>query len=189
MILSDASIRGRLARLDERRIIVEPHRDDAIQPSSIDVRIGARLRAYRHDRMKRTTTDEDWRDVLLNNARCWWLMPGNAYLATIFEWIKVPDDLACQLHGRSTQARMFVTPHQQGGWIDAGYQGHLTLEITVTLPVELAPLDPIGQLVFHQMDRPAQRPYGHPERRSRYQGDTDPTPAKERPTCNASAAI
>jgi dCTP deaminase len=180
-ILSDASLRDRLARPTEARIVVEPLGPDAIQPSSIDVRIGSRLRVYRHPVMQRVTTEEDWPDVLLNGSHTWTLRPGRCYLATTYESIKVPHDLVCLIHGRSSMARLFITPHQEAGLLDAGYQGKPTLEITVVLPVELAPFDPIAQLVFQALDRPALRPYGHPARRSRYQNQTEPEPAKEVP--------
>jgi dCTP deaminase len=169
-VLADATLRE---RIDAGSIVVEPLAADAIQPSSIDVRLGSRLRVYRHPVMKRVTTDDDWRDMILNGERCWRLEPGHAYLATTFERITVPTDLACQLHGRSSVARLFITPHQQGGWLDAGYSGTPTLEITVTLYVDLAPFDPIGQLVFFELDKPASQPY-----RGRYQGDSEPTPSK-----------
>jgi dCTP deaminase len=169
-VLSDAAIHE---RLHTGYLDITPLATGAVQPSSVDVRIGSRLRVYRWPVMKRATTDDDWRDVLLNGDRCWRLEPGHAYLATTFERITVPDDLACQLHGRSSVARLFVTPHQQGGWLDAGYTGNPTLEITVTLYVDLAPFDPIGQLVFHTLSEPASQPY-----RGRYQGDSQPTPAR-----------
>lgn len=174
-VLADATLRQRLM---SSSIVVDPLADDAIQPSSIDVRLGTRLRVYRHSVMKRTTTDADWRDMILNGSRMWMLEPGHAYLGSTFERISVPNDLGCQLDGRSTVARMFVSLHQQAGWLDAGYEGRPTLEITVTLPVEVAPFDPVAQLIFHQMDRPAEHPYGDPSRHSRYQFDRDPMPAK-----------
>jgi dCTP deaminase len=181
VILSDASLRDRLARPTEARILVEPLGPAAIQPSSIDVRIGSRLRVYAHPVMQRVTTEEDWPDVLFNGSHTWTLRPGRCYLATTFEEIKVPGDLVCFIHGRSTMARLFLTPHQEAGLLDAGYEGRPTLEITVVLPVELAPFDPIAQLVFHELDRPVLRPYGHPARRSRYQNQREPGPAKELP--------
>jgi dCTP deaminase len=172
-VLSAQSLRRRLEWRTEQRIIVDPLREDAVGPASIDVRIGSRLRVYRHPIMQRQTADKDWRDMLLNGNRCWFLEPGHAYLATTLEHITVPVDLACQLDGRSTQARMFVSLHQQAGWLDPGYSGCPTLEITVTLPVELAPFDPIGQLMFMHLDEPTDRPYV-----GRYQNDVAPTPAR-----------
>lgn len=178
-VLADASIRERLSPRHDYPIGVEPLAEDAVQPASVDIRIGTILRVYREPTMATVTVDADWRAVDLNWQHAWTLWPGRAYLATTFEYLRIPADLLCMLHGRSSVARLFVRPHQDAGLLDPGYEGRPTLELTVTLPVELRPLDPIGQLVFHSLDRPAQRPYGHPSRRSRYQGDTEPEPTKE----------
>jgi dCTP deaminase len=174
MILSDASLRDRLARPTEARIIVEPLMDGAIGPHSIDVRLGRTLLVWT------PTPGPDFEQGVFGQLgetdRGWHLEPGRFYLGSTLEYVRVPADLRCVLDGCSTEARRSLVIHQTGGSVDAGWRGYLTLEVTVTIPQWIRPGDRIGQLTFQALDKPADRPYA-----GRYQGDRFPTPPKGLP--------
>lgn len=183
MILSDHSLKIRLATQAEHlRIVVTPLADGAVQPSSIDVRLGHSLLVRERGTVvnPKRGTGPSWHNAPRDYADSdgWLLLPGELYLGSTLEWIEVPDDLLCLLHGRSSLARDGVTVHQQAGLIDPGYRGNPTAEITVTHATVLYPGQVIGQLTFQRMTTPAERPYGTAELRSRYQGDSSPQPAK-----------
>jgi dCTP deaminase len=184
VILSDTSLVFRLGRGDddEKRIRVEPLADGAIQPCSIDVRLGESLWIRSGDASVDPRRPElaQWEPSLAasESQDCWYLWPGVPYLATTLERIEVPRDLVCRIEGKSSIARLFIVVHQQAGLLDPGYRGRPSLEITVTRSTILYPGMPIAQLTFQQLDRPAARPYGHPDLGSHYQGDEAPTPAR-----------
>lgn len=189
MFLSDRSIRARLAppwytrwwwdfRGWSGRVAVTPLATWAVQPSSIDLRLGTQLRAYRERAMPREQREEDWIPSLKDGRGCFYVEAGRPYLATTLEHLTIPPDLCGLIMGRSSVARLFVSLHQNAGLLDPGYRGRPTLEITSTLTTWLEPGQPIGQLVLVKLDRPAEFPYGHPLLRSHYQNDTEPTPAR-----------
>lgn len=181
-VLSDASLRAYLGRdVAEGGLRVEPLGVNAIQPCSIDVRLGGellqRVRGAVVDPV--AGTGPGWTHAAQADIpHAWLLHPGVLYLGVLLERVTVPDDLICHLYGRSSLAREGITIHQQAGLLDAGYDGHPTLEITVTHTTRLQRGMPIGQLVFQRMTTRAERPYGSDTLNSRYQGDTAPTPAR-----------
>jgi dCTP deaminase len=183
-VLSDVSLR---ARIGAGRLVVDPLAADAIQPASIDVRLGDGLRIWNgHDHghghvdLRRDQADA-WDacrliaddDMAKEGGPYWWLWPGNLYLGATLERVEVPDDLLCHLHGRSSLGRLGVVIHQTAGLVDPGWRGRLTLEIAVAFPTILRPGQPIGQLTFERLTTPAERPYG-----GRYQDDAGPTPSR-----------
>lgn len=176
-ILSDGTLKRRIG-LGPKNIYVYPLGEDAIQPASIDVRLGERMLLFVGGEMREETQPGDWQELIPDSDGCWHLIPGNCYLGTTYEHIGIPDDLACQLDGRSSQARRFVSLHEQAGWLDPGYYGKPTLEITVMARTVVRQKQPIGQLVFFKLDNRVQRPYGHWARNSRYQGHSEPTAAR-----------
>jgi dCTP deaminase len=173
-VLSDQSLRE---RIEHGSIVVSPLAAGSIQPASIDVRLGSVMKVFTGEVMLLGDGSSDRWEILNFDARgIWMLKPGACYLATTLETISVPDDLVCQLDGRSSEARRFVLIHQQAGWLDSGYSGRPTVEITVTVETELKPGQPIGQLSFFKLDQPAQLPYN-----GRYQYDKEPAAAKRDP--------
>lgn len=187
-VLSDRTL---LARLEAHSIVVEPLSENAIQPASIDVRLGERLLIWNgYDHGHGTvdlTLDQSsaWEPLALisdhqapERESYFWLWPNKLYLGATLEHVEVPDDLLCQVHGRSSLARLGIVIHQQSGLVDPGWKGRLTLEITVAEPTILRPSMPIGQLTFQRLTTPCERPYGSDGLHSRYQGDCFPTPSK-----------
>lgn len=183
-VLSDVSLH---AQIEAGRIVVEPLGDDAVQPASIDVRLGDTMRLWQGHHHGEGTVDllrdqtKAFEPVRLitdgeaarSDGPHFWLWPNNLYLGVTLEWIEVPDDLLCHLHGRSSLGRLGIVIHQTAGLVDPGWKGHLTLEITVVAPTILRPGQPIGQLTFQRLTTRAERPYA-----GRYQGDREPTASR-----------
>lgn len=182
-VLADVELSRRLALLTDERIVVYPLGTDAIQPGSVDLRLGTTLMMLLP---RNTIVDPEDPDtfeetpVKITDGRGWIIKPGILYLATTYELIRVPDDLRGQLTGKSTTARLGIVPHQQAGLLDAGYEGRPTLEIDALHWTYLRPTMPIAQVEFSTMTSMAERPYGHASRRSRYQNDVEPTMARPR---------
>ena len=186
--LSDRDIRKRLASEDpDFALRVLPLMKDAVQPASIDVRLGrdflqpdsppggiVRPGDPGTIRMRRIRFDEQ-RPV-------YHMRPGEALLGVTHERIVVPPDMMVRLEGKSSLARLFLTVHITAGIVDPGWDGHLTFEFVNLNPftMELRYLMPIAQLVLSQLSSPAERPYGHPSLGSKYQGDDRPTASKYR---------
>lgn len=191
MILSDSMIRQRHA---DKSLGITPFDDRAVQPCSYDLTLGAELYAWppyvvRDPRVDQSSLwvpvpiDECW--IATSNdageiANGWILRPGVRYLGVTEQEIRLPADLCGQLAARSSWGRDGLAVIQgPAGFIDAGYRGRLTLELSVLgSGLVLRPGDSCLQLVLYQMAQPACRPYGHRERTSRYQGDLVPTPAR-----------
>lgn len=174
-ILSDRSIRACLDSLSDPRLRIEPLADGAIQPASVDIRLGDRLQVRERGSIVDPLALKGpvWREVTACENGSWLLWPDHLYLGVMLEFVQVPNDLLCLLHGRSTLAREGITIHQQAGLLDPGYRGRATFEITVTHLTRLHPGMSIGQLTFHRLTTPAERPYC-----GRYQDDAAPQPAK-----------
>lgn len=186
-VLSDVSIHAQLAT---GRLVVEPLAAGAVQPASIDVRLGDLLLIWMGIDHGHGTVDPlrdqagAWEAVELIGGDApagmpgpyWYLWPSKLYLAATLERVGVPDDLLCHLHGRSSLGRLGIVIHQTAGLVDPGWLGVLTLEITVAEPTILRPGQPIGQLTFERLTTPCENPYGSAGLGSRYQGDAGPTP-------------
>lgn len=167
MMLADGTIRKLLAGG-----LIEPlPHDHQIQPASVDLLLGEIA-----DRRKEDPHDfEYWN----SGPRRWILHPGEFRLASTLETVTVPNDLVGLVAGKSSLARAGVTV-EQAGWIDPGFHGQITLELfnAGAEAVRLTPGQPICQIAFIRLDRPAERPYGSVGLRSRYQGQRGPTPAR-----------
>ena len=180
MILPDHQIRTRLA---DRSLTIDPIDDRAIGPCSIDLTLGGGLLWWPNWVTRDPRIDQSglWRELTPRrwepDAPVWILDPGIGYLATTAEEIRLPADLCGQLAARSSWGRQFLSVIQgPAGFLDAGYHGKPTLELSVIgAPLILWPGAPILQLVLYQLAAPACRPYGHRERASKYQGDRVPT--------------
>ncbi len=178
MLLSDRDIR---AQLDAGRVLLDPFEPAMVQPSSIDVRIDRYFRLF--DNHKYPFIDpaeaqpELTRLVEVDLEEPFILHPGEFVLASTFEVVTLPDDVAARLEGKSSLGRLGLLTHSTAGFIDPGFSGHVTLELSnvATLPIKLWPGMKIGQLCFFQLSSPAQHPYGSSTYGSRYQGQRGPT--------------
>jgi dCTP deaminase len=181
VILSDVSIRKALA---EGRIVIDPLLEGGIQPSSVDLRLDRYFRVFRNDTTPFIDPKQPQEDltelVTVDEDRAFILHPGEFVLASTLERVTLPDDLASRLDGKSSLGRMGLLTHATAGFVDAGWDGHLTLELSnvATLPIALYPGMKIGQISFFQMTTSAEHPYGSGESGSKYQGHQGPTPSR-----------
>jgi dCTP deaminase len=181
VILSDRSLREQIA---VGRILIEPFDDALVQPSSVDVRISNLFRVFRNHTAGVIDVKLDTRDmtelVEIPADGVFMLHPGEFVLGSTLERIAVPDDLVARIEGKSSLGRLGLLIHSTAGFIDAGFDGHVTLELAnvASLPITLYPGMKIGQVSFMQMTTPAERPYGAGARGSKYQGQRGPTPSR-----------
>jgi dCTP deaminase len=187
VILSDRSIRE---QLDMGRIVIDPLDDTLIQPSSIDVRISHLFRVFRNHSRGVIDVKADTRDLteLVEmpigddgvGDEPFMLHPGEFVLGSTYERIGVPDDLVGRVEGKSSLGRLGLLIHSTAGFIDAGFDGHITLELAnvASLPITLYPGMKIGQVSFMTMTSPADNPYGAGAKGSKYQGQAGPTPSR-----------
>ena len=179
-ILSDKSIKK---YLDEGKIGIEPLLDKKqIQPSSVDMRLGNEFKVFKVIR-KPYIDPKDEEDIAsymesssVNEGNAFIIHPNEFALATTLEYVKVPDDLVARVEGRSSMGRLGVTMHVTAGFIDPGFEGKITLEISNigAMPVALYPGQRVCQIVFETMTTPSELPYGHPDRNSKYMHQTKP---------------
>ena len=181
MVLSDRTIR-RL--IDEGRIRIDPYEQSLLQPSSIDVRVDRFFRVFHNARYPYIDVKEPQEDltelVEINGDSPFILHPGEFVLASTLERIRLPDDLVARLEGKSSLGRLGLLIHSTAGFIDPGWDGHVTLELSnvANLPITIYYGMPIGQLSFVQLSEPADKPYGSGELGSKYQGQKGPTPSR-----------
>ncbi len=181
MILSDRSIREALAA---ERIVIDPLDARDIQPSSVDLHIDRYFRVFRNDTTPYIDPKESQEDlteiVEVDAAGAFILHPGEFVLGSTRERVRLPDDLVARLEGKSSLGRLGLLIHSTAGFVDAGWDGHLTLELSnvANLPIALYPEMKIGQISFFQMTTPAEHPYGSTEKGSKYQGQRGPTPSR-----------
>ncbi|WP_432505138.1 dCTP deaminase [Kineococcus arenarius] len=181
MLLSDRDIRRELAA---GRVVLEPSEPSMVQPSSVDVRIDRYFRLF--DNHKYSVIDpaqeqpELTRLVEVPADEAFILHPGEFVLASTYEVVTLPDDISARLEGKSSLGRLGLLTHSTAGFIDAGFSGHVTLELSnvATLPITLWPGMKIGQLCFFRLSSPAENPYGSAASGSRYQGQRGPTPSR-----------
>jgi dCTP deaminase len=182
-LLSDGTLLSRL-RGDPswepwQRIRIEPFEDSMLQPSSVDVHLGARLQVYTGAVTDTRRDNSPWWETLqlshrMDEVTAWVLQPQRFYLAVLEQYIRVPEDCCGQVNGISSRARDGVTIHQQAGLLDPGWEGWATLEMTVENPnTVLYPHQRIGQVTFQLLDQRCMTPYS-----GRYQGDRTPQPAR-----------
>jgi dCTP deaminase len=180
MILSDGSIREAIA---SGRIGIDPLGDDAIQPSSVDVRLGGEFRVFANHRYPYIDVKEpqpDLTELVEAGDEPFVLHPGEFVLGSTLERITLPSDIVARLEGKSSLARLGLVIHSTAGFVDAGFDGDVTLELSnvATLPILLYPGMKVAQFAFFKLDRPAENPYGDGASGSKYQGQSGPTPSK-----------
>ncbi len=181
MVLSDRTIRQQMAA---GRIIVDPCDMRDVQPSSIDLHLGSRFQVFRNSRypyIDPTMEQQGLMDPVEATAgEPFVLHPGEFVLGATIEHIQLPDDIVARLEGKSSLGRLGLLIHSTAGYVDPGWSGTLTLELSnvANLPIVLTPGMPIGQISFMQMSTPVDRPYGSPELGSKYQGQIEPTPSR-----------
>ncbi len=181
MILSDRSIRDALAA---GRIVIEPLEEGCIQPSSVDLHVDRLFRVFRNHTMGHIDVKQDLEEltelVEVGEDDVFILHPGEFVLGSTAERVGVPDDLVGRLEGKSSLGRLGLLIHSTAGFIDAGWDGHLTLELSnvANLPITLYPGMKIGQISFLQMTTPADQPYGSGALGSKYKGQRGPTPSR-----------
>ncbi len=181
MVLSDRSIKEALA---SGRLIVEPTSDDCIQPSSVDVHVDRYFRVFRNHTQRVIDVREAQEDLTelidVGEDEPMILHPGEFMLGSTTERIGLPDDLVGRLDGKSSLGRLGLVIHSTAGFIDAGWDGHITLELSnvANLPITLYPGMKIGQISFFQMTTAAERPYGARGLGSKYKGQRGPTPSR-----------
>ena len=179
-ILSDKDI---IKYLEEGKIEIDPILDEKqIQPSSVDMRLGDEFKVFKVIRKAYIDPkDEDdissyMEEITVPQGEAFIIHPNEFALATTAEYVKIPDDLVARVEGRSSMGRLGVTMHVTAGFIDPGFEGNITLEISNigAMPVALYPGQRVCQIVFETMTSPAEVPYGHPSRNSKYMGQTRP---------------
>jgi len=181
MMLSDRSLRE---ALDAGRIEVEPLGDNAIQPSSIDLRLAPQFRIFRNHTRAVIDVKQDLSDltemVEIPDEAPFILHPGEFVLGSTYERVKVPNDLVARIEGKSSLGRLGLLIHSTAGFVDAGWNGQLTLELSnvASLPITLYPGMKIGQISFMQMTTPADNPYGSGEVGSKYQDQQGPVASR-----------
>ena len=181
MILSDVSIRKALA---DGRIIIDPLMDGSIQPSSVDLHVDRYFRVFRNDTTPYIDPKQPQENltelVEVPDGGAFILHPGEFVLGSTFERVALPDDLVARLEGKSSLGRLGLLIHSTAGFVDAGWDGHLTLELSnvANLPIAIYPNMKIGQISFLEMTTAAAEPYGSTSVGSKYQGQRGPTPSR-----------
>ena len=181
MLLSDRDIK---AEIDGGRVRLEPYDEALVQPSSIDVRLDKYFRLFDNHRYPYIDPAEDQPDLTrlieIEPNEPFILHPGEFVLGSTFEVVTMPDDLAARLEGKSSLGRLGLLTHSTAGFIDPGFTGHVTLELSnvATLPIKLWPGMRVGQLCFFRLSSPTENPYGSAKYGSRYQGQRGPTASR-----------
>ena len=181
MILSDRDIKAEIA---SGRVIIDPLDESCIQPSSIDIKVSNLFRVFRNHTAAVIDVKQDMTDltelVEIPADGAFMLHPGEFVLGSTLERVAVPDDLVARVEGKSSLGRLGLLIHSTAGFIDAGFDGHVTLELAnvANLPITLYPGMKIGQISFMRMTSPAENPYGKGARGSKYQGQRGPTPSR-----------
>lgn len=181
MLLSDKDIR---AAIEAGRLGIEPFEPELIQPSSVDVRIDKYFRVFNNSKYTHIDPKRDMPDltteVEVPEGESFVLHPGEFVLAATLEKFTLPNDLAGRLEGKSSLGRLGLLTHSTAGFIDPGFSGHITLELSnvANLPITLWPGMTVGQMAMFMMSSPAEVPYGSGALGSKYQGQRGPTPSK-----------
>ena len=181
MLLSDRDI---LSELDAKRVALDPFDEAMVQPSSVDVRLDRFFRVFENHRYPHIDPAQDQPDLTRlvepEADEPFILHPGEFVLGSTYEVVTLPDDVAARLEGKSSLGRLGLLTHSTAGFIDPGFSGHVTLELSnvATLPIKLWPGMKIGQLCFFRLSSPSEHPYGSDKYGSRYQGQRGPTPSR-----------
>ena len=181
VLLSDRDIR---AEIDGGRVRLEPYDEVMVQPSSIDVRLDKYFRLFDNHKYPFIDPAVDQPDLThlieVERDQPFILHPGEFVLGSTFEVVTMPDDLAARLEGKSSLGRLGLLTHSTAGFVDPGFSGHVTLELSnvATLPIKLWPGMRVGQLCFIRLSSPTENPYGSAKYGSRYQGQRGPTASR-----------
>jgi dCTP deaminase len=181
VLLSDKDIR---AEIESGRVVIDPYDPAMIQPSSIDVRLDRFFRVFENHKYPHIDPAVEQPDLTRlvepDGDEPFILHPGEFALASTYEVVTLPDDLASRLEGKSSLGRLGLLTHSTAGFIDPGFSGHVTLELSnvATLPIKLYPGMKIGQLCMFRLSSPAEHPYGSAEYGSRYFGQRGPTASR-----------
>jgi len=181
VLLSDRDIR---AQIDSGRVRLDPWDPTMVQPSSVDVRLDRYFRLFDNHKYPVIDPSQDQpeltRLVEVEGEEPFVLHPGEFVLGSTYEEITLPDDVAARVEGKSSLGRLGLLTHATAGFVDPGFTGHVTLELSnvATLPIVLHPGMKIGQLCFFQLSSPAEHPYGSSAKGSHYQGQRGPTASR-----------
>jgi len=180
VVLSDRTI-ARL--LEEGRIEIDPYDPSLLQPSSVDVRVDRYFRVFRNNLypfIDVKQAQDDLTELVEVDGEPFILHPGEFVLGSTLERVRLPEDVVGRLDGKSSLGRLGLLIHSTAGFIDPGWDGHVTLELSnvANLPITIYPEMKIGQLSFVQMTEPAESPYGSGALGSKYQGQKGPTPSR-----------
>jgi dCTP deaminase len=192
MLLSDRDI---VAEIKSGRVALEPYDRELVQPSSIDVRLDRFFRVFNNSRYTHIdpSIQQDELTTLVepNGDEAFVLHPGEFVLGSTLEIVTLPDDVASRLEGKSSLGRLGLITHSTAGFIDPGFSGHITLELSnvANLPIMLWPGMKIGQLCLIRLSTPAQHPYGSSVYGSRYQGQRGPTASRSYQNFSRAATI
>jgi dCTP deaminase len=181
VLLSDRDIR---AEIDGGRVRLQPYDEVMVQPSSIDVRLDKYFRLFDNHKYPFIDPAEDQPDLTrlieVERDEPFILHPGEFVLGSTFEVVTLPNDLAARLEGKSSLGRLGLLTHSTAGFVDPGFSGHVTLELSnaATLPIKLWPGMKVGQLCFIRLSSPTDNPYGSAKYGSRYQDQRGPTASR-----------
>jgi dCTP deaminase len=181
VILSDVSIR---AAIEMGRVEIDPFDPGMVQPSSIDVRVDRYFRVFENHRYPfidpKRPQDELTKEVSTEVDQPFMLHPHEFVLGSTLEVVRLATDIVARLEGKSSLGRLGLLIHSTAGFVDPGFEGHLTLELSnvATLPIAIYPGMKIGQLSFYELTTPAEHPYGSRGAGSKYQGQRGPTPSR-----------
>jgi dCTP deaminase len=181
MVLSDRSIKEELAA---GRLVIDPLDLADVQPASVDVRLDRVFRVFKVSSRPyidiREPMDDLTDEVTIDDDRPFFIHPGEFVLASTIQVVTLPDDIVAQVEGKSSLGRIGLLIHATAGFVDPGWTGKLTLELSnvAKMPIALYCGMKIGQLSFMRMSTPVERPYGSPGLRSKYQGQMSPTPSR-----------
>jgi dCTP deaminase len=181
VLLSDRDIRAEIAK---GRVVLTPYDESMVQPSSVDVRLDRYFRVFENHRYPHIDPSVEQPDLTRlvepTGGEPFILHPGEFVLASTYEVVHLPDDVAGRLEGKSSLGRLGLLTHSTAGFVDPGFDGHVTLELSnvATLPIKLWPGMKIGQLCLFRLSSPAEHPYGSAVYGSRYQGQRGPTPSR-----------
>jgi dCTP deaminase len=181
LIFSDRTIRE---AIESGAIVIDPYEPSYVQPSSVDLRVGDGFRVFVNHRYSEIDPRAPQADltslVEVDEDSPFMLHPGEFVLGSTLERVKLPEDVVARLEGKSSLGRLGLLIHSTAGFIDPGFEGHITLELSnvATLPIAIYPGMKIGQISFYRMTTAADFPYGSPELGSKYQGQSGPTASR-----------
>lgn len=181
MILSDRTIRE---EIDAGRIVIDPFDPACVQPSSVDLHVDSQFRVFANSRYPYIDVKEEMPSltevVKVEDGEPFILHPGEFVLGSTLERVGIPDDMVARLEGKSSLGRLGLLIHSTAGYVDPGWDGYLTLELSnvANLPITIYPGMKIGQISFFRLTTPAERPYGSKGTKSKYQGQRGPTASR-----------